>query len=122
MAVLRVDTPEGPSNDRTRSRNRRRRRGVPLMPDAPAMNDLLGADTPKNWGKWGPDDEVGALNYLDAKVVLRGALFFLQGSTQYDALGHVWYDGQLWNGYDARSTVGGMDKASVLPIAEKGIV
>ena len=30
------------------------------MPDAPAMNDLLGADTPKNWGKWGPDDEVGA--------------------------------------------------------------
>ena len=43
------------------------------MPDAPAMNDLLGADTPKNWGKWGPDDEVGALNYLDAKEVLRGA-------------------------------------------------
>ena len=30
------------------------------MPDAPAMNELLGADTPKNWGKWGPDDEVGA--------------------------------------------------------------
>ena len=154
------------------------------MPDAPAMNDLLGADTPKNWGKWGPDDELGALNYLDAKEVLRGAqhirtgdvftlqiqmgradgpgdplwpgrramekkmeldestwdgdgapqfpgglhyaddtaLMFLQGSTQYDALGHVWYDGQLWNGYDARTTVGGMDKASVLPIAEKGVV
>ena len=34
------------------------------MPDAPSMNELLGADTPKNWGKWGPDDEVGALNYL----------------------------------------------------------
>ena len=47
---------------------------------------------------------------------------FLQGSTQYDALGHVWYDGQLWNGYDARSTVDAMDKASVLPIAEKGVV
>jgi hypothetical protein len=154
------------------------------MPDAPSMNDLLGSDTPKNWGKWGPDDEVGALNYLDAKEVLRGAqhirtgdvftlqiqmgrsdgpgdplwpgrramekkmeldestwdgdgapqfpgglhyaddtaVLFLQGSTQYDALGHVWYDGQLWNGYDARSTVGTMDKASVLPIAEKGIV
>lgn len=154
------------------------------MPDAPAMNELLGADTPKNWGKWGPDDEVGALNYLDAKEVLRGAqhirtgdvftlqiqmgrsdgpgdplwpgrramekkmeldestwdgegapqfpgglhyaddtaVLFLQGSTQYDALGHVWYDGQLWNGYDARTTIGTMDKASVLPIAEKGIV
>ncbi len=120
------------------------------------MNELLGADTPKNWGKWGPDDELGSLNYLDAKEVLRGAQhirtgdvftlqiqmgrteapatrcgpgaspmaktmvldesswdgegapqfpgglhyaddtaeIFLQGSTQYDALGHVWYDGQ----------------------------
>jgi kynurenine formamidase len=47
---------------------------------------------------------------------------FLQGSTQYDALGHVWYDRQLWNGYDARTTVGTLDKASVLPIAEKGVV
>jgi kynurenine formamidase len=154
------------------------------MSDAPAMRDVLGADAPTNWGKWGPDDELGALNYLDAKEVLRGvqhirtgdtftlqiqmgrtdgpgdplwpgrtgierkneldestwdgddapafpgglhyaddtAHLFLQGSTQYDALGHVWYDGKLWNGYDARSTVGGMDKASVLPIAEKGIV
>lgn len=29
-------------------------------------------DAPKNWGKWGADDEVGALNYLDAEQVLRG--------------------------------------------------
>ena len=42
------------------------------MADAPAMNELLGADAPNNWGKWGPDDELGALNYLDAKEVLRG--------------------------------------------------
>ena len=42
--------------------------------------------------------------------------------TQYDALGHVWYGGQLWNGYDARSTVGGLARASVAPIAERGIV
>jgi Predicted metal-dependent hydrolase len=154
------------------------------MSDAPAMKDLLGADAPSNWGRWGPDDEVGCLNYLDAGEVLRGArhirsgetftlqiqmgrpdgpgdplwpgregiqrqnvmdeatwdgegapafpgglhyaddtaLIFLQGSTQYDALGHVWYDDKLWNGYDARSTVGAMDRASVLPIAEKGVV
>ena len=52
----------------------------------------------------------------------RHSTVFLQGSTQYDALGHVWYDGKLWNGYDATTTVGGMDKASVLPIAEKGVV
>jgi kynurenine formamidase len=150
----------------------------------PTMGELLGADAPTNWGKWGPDDELGCLNYLDAGQVLRGirhvrsgevftlqihmgrtespgdpiwpgrrgmsrkneldegtwdspdapafpgglhyaddtAEIFLQGSTQYDALGHVWYDGKLWNGYDARTTIDAMDKASVLPIAEKGVV
>jgi kynurenine formamidase len=154
------------------------------MPDSPDMREVLGEDTPSNWGKWGPDDELGCLNYLGAEEVLRGiqhvrtgdvftlqvhmgsttgpgdplwpgrtgiqrqnvldegtwdrddapafpgglhyaddtATLFLQGSTQYDALGHVWYDGKLWNGYDARSTVGRMEKASVLPIAEKGVV
>ena len=58
----------------------------------------------------------GGLHYADDT-----ARIFLQGSTQYDALGHVWYDGKLWNGYDARSTVGAMEKASVLAIAEKGV-
>ena len=47
---------------------------------------------------------------------------FVQGSTQYDALGHVWYDDELWNGYDAKTTIGGMAKAGILPIAERGIV
>ncbi|MGH9000908.1 MAG: cyclase family protein [Acidimicrobiia bacterium] len=149
---------------------------------APSMAELLGRDTPSNWGRWGPDDEVGCLNYLDASEVMRGlqhvkqgrvftlgiqmghekgdpvwpgragihkemlldegswdgdgapqfpgglhyaddtAKLFLQGSTQYDALGHVWYDGKIWNGYDARTTIGGLDKASVLPIAERGVV
>jgi kynurenine formamidase len=151
------------------------------MPDVTTMNDLL-EDAPTNWGKWGPADEVGALNYLTAEEVLRGVAHirsgtvftlqrlignpggdpvwpgrtpadrtmvldesswdeegapalpgglhyaddkisaYLQGSTQYDALGHVWYDGQIWNGYDARTTVGGLDKASVEPIAERGVV
>jgi kynurenine formamidase len=152
------------------------------MAEAPSMRELLGDDTPTNWGKWGPEDEVGALNYLGTAEALRGVAevksgesFTLQiqmghpdgdplwpgrvgmkrwnvldestwdgdeapafpgglhyaddiveaqtqGSTQYDALGHVWYDGKIWNGYDARETVDGMKKASVLPIAEKGIV
>jgi len=46
----------------------------------------------------------------------------LQASTQYDALGHVWHDDKLWNGYDAKTTIGKMTKASILPIAERGIV
>ena len=45
-----------------------------------------------------------------------------EGSTQYDALGHAWFGDQIYNGYDARTTIGGMTKASILPIAEKGIV
>ena len=146
--------------------------------------ELLGANSPKNWGKWGPDDEVGSLNYLTAAQVLRGVNhvrtgevftlqvaiglpggggdpvwpsrgsavrtsvidegfynrgeaveapdghryaddkieMYLQGTTQYDALGHVWFEGRIWNGYDAASTIGSMTKASILPIAERGIV
>ncbi|MGH9057268.1 MAG: cyclase family protein [Acidimicrobiales bacterium] len=147
----------------------------------PTTGELL-KDSPKNWGKWGPDDEVGSLNYLTpevvvaaAKAVRSGKVFalqvkmaspegdpvwpgrvsaqrynvidkghyiagkgpefpggseyaddfmacFVQGSTQYDALGHVWYDDQLWNGYDAKTTIGGMAKAGILPIAERGVV
>lgn len=146
-----------------------------------SVADLL-ADAPKNWGRWGDDDEIGSLNFLTAEEVLRGVAHiksgkvhtlqrligdpkgdpvwpgrspatrtmimdeatwdspeapsypgglhyaddkieaFLQGSTQYDALGHVWYGGQIWNGYDARTTVGGLDKASVEPIAQRGVV
>lgn len=59
----------------------------------------------------------GGLHYADDKIDA-----FLQGSTQYDALGHVWYGGQIWNGYDARTSVGGLQKASVQPIAERGVV
>ncbi len=155
------------------------------MPDEPGETMDIGEllkDSPKNWGKWGSNDEVGSLNYLTPEMVVRAVSevrdgkvftlqvrmndprgeplyegrtgaqkfmtldkshflagkgpdvpgnlefaddyvsFFLQGSTQYDALGHMWYEDKLWNGFDAMSTVGGLDKASVLPIAERGIV
>lgn len=138
---------------------------------------------PNNWGRWGNDDEVGALNFLDSEqafagmqAVMRGgpaniqqytlqvpmtgdalesvvdedvevsadagdALYpprtparrdntadattiedsdaragvkssddafitqlFLHGTTHIDALGHVWYDDQLYNGYDELAT------------------
>ncbi|MCW2616693.1 MAG: hypothetical protein JWN08_3687 [Frankiales bacterium] len=153
----------------------------PTTPTPPYLGDLL-ADSPSNWGKWGPDDEVGSLNYLGpeqvlaaAQLVTSGKTFtlqrligdpkgdpvwpgrtpaertqildestwdgddapaypgglhyaddkinaFLQGSTLYDGLGHVWYGGQFWNGYDARTTVGGLERASVEPIAQRGVV
>ncbi len=148
---------------------------------APHMRELL-KDAPSNWGKWGPQDEVGGLNYLGPEQILsavkhvrQGKVFtlqmamcdprgdpvwpgrrgaerlmicdegtwegdkapqfpgglhyaddfitaFLQGSTQYDALGHVWFDGQIYNGYDAKTTIGGLSKASVYPIGQRGVV
>ena len=53
------------------------------MPDtpttpAPALGDLL-RDAPTNWGKWGPDDEVGALNYLGPEQVLAAVRLVSQG-------------------------------------------
>lgn len=147
----------------------------------PSAEELL-KDMPKNWGRWGPDDEVGALNFLTREEVLRGIqavkqgktftlqipmghpkgdpvwpgrnpaqrmnvldhghfmvgkgphfpgeieyaddvmFLYLQGSTQYDALGHVWCGEHLYNGFDAKTTIGGMSKASVYPLAERGIV
>ncbi len=63
-------------------------------------------------GKLAPLD--GGLEYADDHLSM-----YLQGSTQFDALGHTWYGSQIWNGYDAATTIGGLEKASVLPLAER---
>lgn len=55
----------------------------------------------------------GGLEYADDYVTM-----FLQGSTQFDGLGHTWYDDKLYNGFDAHTTIAGLEKASVLPLAE----
>jgi kynurenine formamidase len=149
--------------------------------NVPTLQELL-AGLPKNWGKWGPDDEVGSLNYLTPEQVLDGVAtitsgktftlqvqmghpsgdpvwpgrvgakrfnvmdrghylggagvqfaggmeyaddvmtIYNQGSSQYDALGHVWYGDQIYNGFPAETTTGGLKKCSVLPIAERGVV
>lgn len=154
---------------------------APTPARVPGLQTLLSASR-KNWGRWGDDDEVGALNFLgrhevvdSAELVRKGSVFtlqipvghphgdplfpgrveaqrynvrdkghylagkvspypggleyaddfiamFLQGSTHYDALGHAWIGDELWNGFDAQSTAGAMSRASVAPIAERGIV
>lgn len=119
------------------------------------------AEKCKNWGRWGPDDEIGTLNYVTpqdiisaARLVRKGRAFSLalnfdrngpqrglwgnrfnpihtmlatgtdavagnqdkgglryaddmvslplQCGTQWDALGHIFFDDKMWNGYDAR--------------------
>ena len=59
----------------------------------------------------------GGMEYADDVVFM-----YLQGTTQYDALGHVWYDDQLYNGYDAKTTIGGLQKCSVEKIGDRGVV
>ena len=49
------------------------------MADAPYIGDLL-ENSPKNWGKWGPDDEVGALNYLGVNEVIAAAQLVRSGN------------------------------------------
>ncbi len=146
------------------------------------ISDIL-QNCPSNWGKFGADDEVGTLNYLNESQVLRGLRqvkygkvfplglpigdprgdlvwpgrqptqhymvsdrgmyvsnkrfpikgsggveyaddvvhMFLQGTTQLDSLGHIWYDGRLYNGYDANTTIAGLDRNGIDKVAERGI-
>ncbi|MCX5515789.1 metal-dependent hydrolase [Kaistia algarum] len=149
--------------------------------DPKTLHSLL-ADAPNRWGRWGPNDEIGALNFLGEREVRQGLAAirqartftlgvpiatdrgdpvfpgrwparhfmvadkagftaghwhplhgglefaddyvtgFAQAGTHCDALGHMWFDDTLWNGYPAASTNGGMTKAGIMPIAERGIV
>jgi kynurenine formamidase len=135
------------------------------------------AEKYKNWGKWGPDDEIGTLNFTEpediiaaAQLIKKGkvislALNFdssgpqgaktkypamgrtnpihtmlrtgtdaysgvldkrgiraaddmvtmpLQCGTQWDGLGHVFYEDTMWNGYDVREvTSAGAQKCGI---------
>src|SRR5262249_55453493 len=149
------------------------------MPSRKLNRDDLrkAAEKYKNWGKWGPDDEIGTLNYTQpedivaaARLVKKGkvislALNFdqhgpqgakskypamghinplhlmlrtgtdaysgvldqrgiraaddvvvmpLQCGTQWDGLGHVFYESSMWNGYDCREvTTAGAQKCGI---------
>jgi kynurenine formamidase len=138
--------------------------GSDRVPDISDVRALCGKV--KNWGRWGPDDEKGTLNYVRPEHVARGAqtvqlgevislavpfnehgpqtggfarfnpihlmtrdgndalanttprdfyggkdryirsnddiiIMPLQCGTQWDALGHIVFEGKIYNGYDA---------------------
>ena len=141
------------------------------------------AEKYKNWGRWGPDDEIGTLNYTKpddivgaAQLVkkgktmslglnydqfgpqgaktpypamgrfnpihmmtrtgtdaysgvldhrgIRGAddlvMMPLQCGTQWDGLGHVFFEDYMWNGYDCREvTTAGAQKAGIEKTKDK---
>ncbi|MGM0590123.1 MAG: cyclase family protein [Halobacteriota archaeon] len=64
--------------------------------------------------------------YLDpfAGVQIADDVLFtpVQGTTHFDALGHVWYDDHLYNGFPAETTTGGLERCSIAPIANHGVV
>lgn len=93
-------------------------RGDPVWPGRPQIERKNVRDA-EVWakGETGLDPYPGGLTDADDVATIS-----LQGSTQYDALGHTWYDDQIWNGYDSQTTAGALSKASILPIAEHGIV
>jgi kynurenine formamidase len=53
---------------------------VGMAKHAGTLTELL-KDAPRNWGRFGPDDEVGSLNFLTAEEVLRGVKSVKYGKT-----------------------------------------
>ncbi|MFL6603445.1 MAG: cyclase family protein [Steroidobacteraceae bacterium] len=144
--------------------------------DLPADFRALGRKL-SNWGRWGPDDRLGTLNFITAerlvaagRAIRTGKLFDLgipvssqgiqlgvvrtnpvhlmsitpldlkgrpdglsvaddyifmplQSVTQWDGLGHVGYDGLLYNNIptDSITTMGGSTVLSIDQIAAKGV-
>ena len=137
------------------------------------------AEKCNNWGRWGPDDEAGTLNFVApediiaaAGLIRKGKVFSLalnfdnqgpqvglwgnrfnpihtmlatgtdaiagnqddgglryaddmvslplQCGTQWDALGHIFYDDKMWNGYDAALVdSGGAKKNGIEKVKDK---
>jgi kynurenine formamidase len=44
------------------------------------------------------------------------------GTTHIDAMAHVWYEDKLYNGFDAETTKGGIERCGIEHVADRGIV
>ncbi|HEY9281442.1 MAG TPA: cyclase family protein [Eoetvoesiella sp.] len=141
------------------------------------------ADRLKNWGKWGPEDQIGTLNYTKTEDVVKAAglvkkgrvmslaltfdnkgpqggktkfppvgrfnpihlmlrtgtdaysgvldkrgirsaddivIMPMQCGTQWDGLGHIFFDDHMWNGYDCRLVSSfGAEKCGIEQTREK---
>ncbi len=153
------------------------RRNTDKMFDMAKLRET--AEKCNNWGRWGPDDEAGTLNFVEpadiiaaAGLIKKGRVFSLalnfdnqgpqtglwgnrfnpihtmlatgtdavagsqdelglryaddmvslplQCGTQWDALGHIFYDDKMWNGYDATLVdSGGAKKNGIEKVKDK---
>jgi kynurenine formamidase len=51
-----------------------------------------------------------------------GIFISCHGTTHMDALGHVWADDELYNGYPAKTTASWLDRCSVAPLSQHGVI
>ncbi len=83
---------------------------APSFPTKDTGDPLFPGRTParrNNVADAGDDDGVPPLSTANGILFADDRFetsFYLQGTTHYDALGHAWYDGQLYNGFDAATT------------------
>ncbi len=101
--------------------NGTRRNPIHLMSvdggDGDAAEYLLGVPSPHGQ-ELGQIFKGGPMRFNDDYIIMP-----LQAGTQWDALAHVYYDGQLYNGYPASSvTSAGASKDSIDKIDKKGVV
>ena len=90
--------------------------GDPVFPGRwPARHYMVADKAGFSAGHWQP--LAGGLEFADDYVT-----GFAQAGTHCDALGHMWFDDRLWNGYPAESTNGGMRRAGIEAIARRGTV
>lgn len=47
---------------------------------------------------------------------------FLHATTHFDALGHFWYDDELYNGFSADTTKGGLGRCDVKQLGDHGVI
>jgi kynurenine formamidase len=51
-----------------------------------------------------------------------GLFISCHGTTHMDALGHIWVDDQLYNGYPAKTTASWLERCSIAPLSQRGVI
>jgi kynurenine formamidase len=85
--------------------------------DVDMVKNALGWDAHK-YHEMSPIWQAGPMRYNDDWIIMP-----LQAATQWDALSHVYYDGQMYNGYPASCVTSlGAAKDSIDKVDQKGVV
>ena len=90
-------------------------RGDPLAPERPRAMRV----TYRDWSHYASGKE--AEREGQPCSVDDGIFISCHGTTHMDALGHIFANDRLWNGYPARTTAGGLERCSIAPISERGV-